>query len=939
MKYETIRRTMVTGIVMLAAIVFAGPAHAQAGPQIEWARQFGGIGAANDFSKAVAAEAGGNLYVAGTTTGSLPGWTSAGQTDVFLRKYDPTGTEVWSRQFGSPASDNVSSATMDGLGGVYFCGSTDGTLPGHSSAGGTDAWVRKYDANGNLIWSRQFGTAGSDSAIAVAADAGGVYITGQTDDALPGQTSAGLTDVWVRKYDLNGNEIWTRQFGSPASENPNTIYLDSSGVYVGGSTQGVIDDPVIPQTNSGLSDSFVRKYSLNGDHLWSRTFGMAGTDLVEGLSGDGTAIYAAGFGAGAFPGFTSAGDFDSYVRKFTLNGSEIWTRQFGTAQSDGVFTSWADATGVYVGGFVNLAWPGQTSAGSNDAYVRKYSPDGTELWTSQFGSLLGDQAVAITGYSSGLYVAGQTNGVLPGQTSALATDAYVKKYTTDGTELWTRQFGFTGPAAESAIAIATDGAGAVYVTGSTNGELPGQHALGPFGATDVFLRRYDSSGTLLWTRTIGTAASDIGTGVAADATGVYLCGLVNDALPGETAFGLNDAFVQKYDPNGNLMWTDQFGSPTDERFTSIALDESGIYLSGFTRGTLPGQTSSGDFDAFVGKYSYTGTPIWTRQFGTAGPDTALGVAAGTEGIYVTGTVGGSLSGQPYQGLIDGFVRKYDSDGNELWTRVFGTAFADEARRIALDSSGVYIAGTTSGVMDDPLLPQASAGGSDIYVRKYTHDGTHLWTRQFGSPANDSAWGIAAYVSAVYVTGTGGPLPGLPFAGGVTDGIVRKYDGWGNVLWTAAVATPLNDKVWGVAVDGTGLYLSGDTQGALPGQTSAGDLDAFVVKLDTTPPNIQSVVPSQTVIWPPTNKMVPISLAVTATDAGTPNPVCRISGVSINEPGSDEWQITGPLTLNLLASRNGNGDGRIYIITVTCSDTSGNSSAMSTTVTVPHDAGN
>jgi hypothetical protein len=366
---------------------------------------------------------------------------------------------------------------------------------------------------------------------------------------------------------------------------------------------------------------------------------------------------------------------------------------------------------------------------------------------------------------------------------------------------------------------------------------------------------------------------------------------------------------------------------------------SGIYLSGFTRGTLPDQTSSGDFDAFVRKYSYTGTPIWTRQFGTAGPDTALGVAAGMEGIYVTGTVGGSLSGQPYQGLIDGFVRKYDSDGNELWTRVFGTAFADEARRIALSSSGVYIAGTTSGAMDDPLLPQASAGGSDIYVRKYAHDGTHLWTRQFGSPSNDSAWGIAAYGSAVYVTGTGGPLPVPPFAGGVTDGIVRKYDSWGNVIWTAAVATPLNDKVWGVAVDGTGIYLSGDTQGALPGQTSAGDLDAFVVKLDTTPPNIQSVVPSQTIIWPPNNQMVPISLAVTATDAGTPNPVCRISGVSMNEPGSDEWQITGPLTLNLLASRNGNGNGRIYIITVTCSDTSGNSSSMSTTVTVPHDAGN
>jgi hypothetical protein len=635
---------------------------------------------------------------------------------------------------------------------------------------------------------------------------------------------------------------------------------------------------------------------------------------------------------------TSAGDFDSFIRKFTPDGAEVWTRQFGTAQSDGIYASWADGSGVYVTGFVNLAWPGQTSAGLNDTFVRKYSPAGVELWTRQFGSTLGEQGRTLTGYASAIYVGGQTSGAFPGQTSALAVDAYLVKFTTGGDQVWTRQFGFPGPSQDEVLGIASDGVGSVYVTGLTNGELPGEQALGPWGATDVYLRRYTSAGTLLWTRTIGTAASDTGMCVAADSTGVYLCGMTSDALPGQAWAGLTDAFVQKYDPHGNLVWTNQFGSPTDDRFTGIALDPSGIYLSGYTRGALPGQTLSGSYDAFVRKYTYAGTPIWTRQFGTVGFDNGFGVAAGLGGVYVAGNVTGILPGQPYSGQGDAFVRKYDQEGTEMWTRVFGSAFSDEARGVALDSSGIYLAGTTAGVLDDPALPLTNAGASDIFLRKYGHDGTHIWTRQFGSALNDSARGIAAYGSAVHVAGAAGPLPGLPFGGGVTDGVVRSYDRSGTLLWTTAVATPLADSISAVAADGTGVYLGGATQGTLSGQTGAGGTDAFVVKLDTTPPSIQSVVPSPAVIWPPNNMLTPVTVAVAASDAGTPSPACQIASVSSNEPGNGQWAVTGPLQLNLLASRNSNGNGRIYTITVRCSDASGNAASASTTVTVPHDQG-
>lgn len=120
--------------------------------------------------------------------------------------------------------------------------------------------------------------------------------------------------------------------------------------------------------------------------------------------------------------------------------------------------------------------------------------------------------------------------------------------------------------------------------------------------------------------------------------------------------------------------------------------------------------------------------------------------------------------------------------------------------------------------------------------------------------------------------------------------------------------------------------------------NTGSASFNVIVRDTTPPVITAVTPSQTSLWPPNKKMVPISVAVTATDAVTVSPACRITSVASNEPGSGEWLITGALTLQLQADRLGTGTGRIYTISVTCTDAAGNASSRSTTVIVPHDQG-
>lgn len=120
-----------------------------------------------------------------------------------------------------------------------------------------------------------------------------------------------------------------------------------------------------------------------------------------------------------------------------------------------------------------------------------------------------------------------------------------------------------------------------------------------------------------------------------------------------------------------------------------------------------------------------------------------------------------------------------------------------------------------------------------------------------------------------------------------------------------------------------------------GETATDTVAITVV--DRTPPDIQSAAATPNVLWPPNHKMVSVNLTVTAADLCS-SAACRITGVTSNEPGSTDpdWLITGPLTVQLRAERTGGGDGRIYTLTVECTDAAGNKSTKTVTVTVPHD---
>jgi photosystem II stability/assembly factor-like uncharacterized protein len=803
----------------------------------DWLTQFGGPTSSTDDWRGVAADEQGNCYVVGWSDAALPGQSNAGNIDILVRKYDSAGAELWTRQFGSPYDDNGYGIAVDAS-GVYVTGFVAAALPGQTSPGGADAFLRKYDLDGTVLWTREFGTSSTDRGYGVVADSSGVYVTGYTGGTFAGQSSAGGNDVFLSKYDADGTAVWTRQFGSSASDTAYGVSADSSGVYVTGYTSGTLPG----QSSSGGDDVFVQKYDSSGTALWTRQFGTATTDHANAVMASAAGVYVTGYTGGTLPGQTRAGASDAWARKYDAGGTVLWTRQFGTAGNDyGQGIGWS-AAGVLVTGYTAGAFPGQTSAGGNDSFLSRLDDStGTVAGTTQFGTVVDDLSFSLAAHAAVAFVAGYTYGTLPDQSMAWGKEAFTRKYdlSSDPAELWTRATTGDLVSTSDEVGRAVCQNGDLYVVGSTHGALPGQTNL---GTQDVFVRKYNSAGAELWSRDFGTAYDDNGYGVAADSTGVYVVGSTFASLSGQPYAAGSDVFLRKYDGNGVELWTREFGSAASDIGYAVAVDGSGVYVTGYTAGVLPGQSSAGGNDAFVRKYDAAGTELWTRQFGSSATDIAYGVASDTSGAYVIGSTTGTWSGQTSAGGEDVLVRKLDPDGNPLWTRQFGTSGTDRGNAGAAGASGLYVIGYVASA----LPGQTGSGGIDAFLRNYTTDGTEVWTREFGSSSPDYGQAVAVDALGIYATGyTYGALAGQTSAGG-NDAFVQTFDNSGTQGWTYQFGGSSNDSAYAITTDATGVYVAGQTGGAMPGMASAGGADVFFTRLrkaDDVPPTVIGTTPA------------------------------------------------------------------------------------------------
>ncbi len=401
----------------------------------------------------------------------------------------------------------------------------------------------------------------------------------------------------------------------------------------------------------------------------------------------------------------------------------------------------------------------------------------------------------------------------------LAAKVHCGAVDASGTVDWTTEFGTLRY--DVAYATATDGT-SVYVAGFTNFSLPGQRYHHRY---DAFVRKYDRDGEVLWTRQFGTSGTDQVLGIAADPDGVTVAGSTDGRFPGQEAGGGLDAFAARFGASGRQQWIRQFGTRADDRATAVAVSSGRTFVVGATGGPL-GARQGGPTDAFVAELRGAGQLAWVRQFGSAGSDQANGIAVRSGRVYAVGSTTGAVRGTYLGGASDALVAAFGTNGTLLWQRALGSSSADEMSAVVARAEGLFVVGSSDGVLGD----QVPAGGIDAFVAKLDRSGEPMWFRQFGSEAEDHAVAVAADAQGIYVAGsTAGALPDGALLG-EWDGFVRKYLPNGTQIWTRQLGTADFDQAYGVSVERTGLYLVGTTHGAFEGLSNAGDRDVFVVRV-------------------------------------------------------------------------------------------------------------
>jgi len=387
------------------------------------------------------------------------------------------------------------------------------------------------------------------------------------------------------------------------SSYPRHAVMNNDTMYVAGSTSVSVATDGSGKT--GTSDYFVAKIDLNGNVIWVRQNGVinVATDGYAVAAGSGR-VYVTGRTVGNLDGNTLVGINDLFVAAYDDNtGNRLWTRTVGVAntaiQGYGVAVDPTNGDVVATGNF---------SDGVNGIHTMrlyKYTPAGTLIWSVELGPTWVTGADVKVDALGNILVTGYTSSNLAGVPTVAIHDYYIAKYSSAGTLTWVRQVGST---ITEGTRLAIDNQNNIIVTGHTSGPISGATLV---GSDDVFVTKYNSSGTLLWTKIIGDSAGGSwsrGTAVAVDASdNVAIVGYDRYGIDGSSVPGTNNAYAAKFSSAGTKLWVrDVSVSSRVTNAFGVVTDSSGaIYMSGFTSGNFE-QYNVTTASLFITKYSSAG---------------------------------------------------------------------------------------------------------------------------------------------------------------------------------------------------------------------------------------------------------------------------------------------------------------------------------------------
>lgn len=426
-----------------------------------------------------------------------------------------------------------------------------------------------------------------------------------------------------------------------ATVRPISIQTDASGnVYDMGYFKGTVDfDPgpgVQSITSAGAEDCYLIKLNSAGNLVWAKTFGGTGQESPQRMILDASSnIYVVGAfsltvdfdpGPGTY-NLTSSGNLDAFILKLNTNGNFIWASRFGGTAQEYVFGISVDPSG-------NILSCGSFSSTSVD-----FDP-GPSVYTL---------------------------------TTTAGMNGFISKYDPNGNFIWAGKL--TGLTCYP-LSLQTDPSGNVYTVGyfQTSVDLdPGvtTYSFTSAGNSDIFINKLDASGNFVWGKHLGsTAFEDIEEIVLDASNNFYVIGRFSSTLdfdPGTAVYNLttvgnNDAYVSKYDANGNFIWARSFGSTGQENIYGLALDPTGKVVTGgnfgFTCDFDPGTgtynlTALGGNDAFISRLDASGNFVSANTIASNSSDTGYGLTCDlASNIYQSGNFGNTTDFDPGPGIYN-----------------------------------------------------------------------------------------------------------------------------------------------------------------------------------------------------------------------------------------------------------------------------------------------
>ncbi len=371
--------------------------------EVQWAQHAGGVD--DQRGTAIATNAAGEVIVVGhfelSVTFGTTTLTSVGDGDVFLVTYDANGNVLWAQSFGGDDQDIPESVAVDASGNIlvtgYFQGisMTVGSDVLLNAQDGTyDVFLARFSPTGAPLWGRRAGGSLDDHGRDVATDAtGNVALVGNYESAsitfgstVLNNPNDNYNDLFLVKYDSNGNVLWGKDAGGILSESAFAVDASDNIFMAGHYIDATLNLDGTVLTNStavDFFDVFIAKYDPAGTLLWARSGGGASDDYADDLAidGGGNAVLAGYSNSGTAnfdtQSINGAGSFDLFAVKYDPTGTSLWARSAGGASSDRAFSVTTDAQGdVALTGYFNSdpLVVGATTldhAGDNDLWVVK----------------------------------------------------------------------------------------------------------------------------------------------------------------------------------------------------------------------------------------------------------------------------------------------------------------------------------------------------------------------------------------------------------------------------------------------------------------------------------------------------------------------------------------------------------------------------------------